>query len=138
MNAQAQAPGSAAARHELTLEVAAADFDAFFTVEYPRLVVLLTAATGHRPVAEDLAQEALVRVHQRWSRVSRYDRPGAWVRRVALNLAANSRARSRSERRAFDRLAGQRPPPEARRATTPTATPSGPRCAACPNGRRRR
>lgn len=112
MNAQARVPGTAAVPGGVTLEVSAADFDAFFTLEYPRLVVLLTAVTGRRAVAEDLAQEALVRAHERWSRVARYDRPGAWVRRVGLNLAANARARSRSERRAFERVAGQRPPPE--------------------------
>ncbi len=84
-------------------------FDDFFTQEYPRLVAVLTALTGHRTVAEDLAQEAMVRAHQRWEKVSRYDIPAAWVRRVAINLASNSRARRRSEKRALARLAGERP-----------------------------
>lgn len=84
-------------------------FDDFFTQEYPRLVSVLTALTGHRAVAEDLAQEAMVRAHQRWEKVSRYDIPAAWVRRVAINLASNNRARRRSEKRALARLAGERP-----------------------------
>lgn len=84
-------------------------FDAFFTQEYPRIVTLLTAMTGHRMVAEELAQEAMVRAHQRWERIARYDVPAAWLRRVAINLAHNSRARGRSERRALTRMAGERP-----------------------------
>lgn len=91
------------------LEVTVADFDDFFTAEYARLVTVLTALTGHRVVAEDLAQEAMVRAHQRWDRIARYDKPAAWLRRVAINLAHNSRARRRSEQRALQRLAGERP-----------------------------
>lgn len=84
-------------------------FEAFFREEYPRLVALLVAVTGNRSVAEELAQEALLRAHVRWSRIVRYERPGAWVRRVALNLASHHRNRRRSEQRAVDRLGRQRP-----------------------------
>lgn len=85
-------------------------YDAFFRAEYPRLVTLLVAVTGSRAVAEELAQEALLRAHVRWDRINRYDRPGAWARRVALNLASNQRRRGRSERRAVERLTRQREP----------------------------
>ncbi|QYG95143.1 sigma-70 family RNA polymerase sigma factor [Iamia sp. SCSIO 61187] len=85
-------------------------FEAFFREEYPRLVVLLVAVTGSRPVAEELAQEALLRAHVRWDRIVGYERPGAWVRRVALNLASHHRRRRRSEQRAVDRVGRQRPP----------------------------
>lgn len=84
-------------------------FEDFFRTEYPRLVALLVAVTGSRPVAEELAQEALLRAHVRWDRIVRYDRPGAWVRRVALNLASHHRRRRRSEQGAFERLGRQRP-----------------------------
>ncbi|CAN5637686.1 SigE family RNA polymerase sigma factor [soil metagenome] len=93
---------------ELELVFDASDFEEFFTREYPRLVVLLTAVTGRRGVAEEIAQEALIRAHQRWRRVSRYERPTAWVRRVALNLASNQRARQRTEDRTLRRLGDQR------------------------------
>ena len=82
-------------------------FEAFFREEYPRLVALLVAVTGSRSIAEELAQEALLRAHVRWSRIVRYERPGAWVRRVALNLASHHRNRRRSEQRAVDRLGRQ-------------------------------
>lgn len=87
----------------------ASGYEAFFRLEYPRLVALLVAVTGSRPVAEELAQEALLRAHVRWDRIVRYDRPGAWVRRVALNLASHHRRRRRSERSAVDRLQRQHP-----------------------------
>lgn len=102
-------PATAWAESVPTVELNLAGFDAFFTAEYPKLVALLTAISGHRTVAEDLAQEAMVRAHQRWDRISRYDIPAAWLRRVALNLATNNRARRQAEKRALARIAGERP-----------------------------
>ncbi len=93
-----------------TAEVGDRGFDAFFRTEYPRLVTLLVAVTGSRSVAEELAQEALLRAHVRWDRVVRYEKPGAWARRVALNLASHHRSRRRSEQRAVERLGRQREP----------------------------
>lgn len=95
---------------ELHLQPNVADFDAFFATEYPRLVTLLTAVCGHRASAEELAQEAMLRAHQKWSRISRYELPGAWLRRVAINLAHNHRSRRRTERRLLVELAGTRRP----------------------------
>src|SRR5688572_4165859 len=89
-------------------EARSSGFEAFFREEYPRLVVLLVAVTGSRPVAEELAQEALLRAHVRWDRIVRYERPGAWVRRVALNLASHHRRRRRCDQRAVDRMGRQR------------------------------
>lgn len=79
------------------------DFDDFYRREWPSLVRLATAATGSRSVAEELTQEAMVRVLSRWSRVAEYDKPGAFARRVLLNLAASSRRRRRAEARALRR-----------------------------------
>lgn len=87
-----------------------ADFDTFFAAEYPKLVTLLVAVCGHRGSAEELAQEAMLRAHQKWSRISRYELPGAWLRRVAINLAHNHGARGRTERRLLVELAGTRRP----------------------------
>ncbi len=68
---------------------AAADAEAFawfFTAEYPRVVRSLSHLL-RREDAEDVAQEAFARLHQHWAKVSRYEQPDAWVRRVALNRA---------------------------------------------------
>lgn len=62
---------------------------------YPRLVGLLTVATGHREDAEEIAQEAFLRLIPRWDRVGRYDDPEAWLRTVALRVLSNRRRRTR-------------------------------------------
>lgn len=79
------------------------EFEMFCEREWPRLVGALSLYCGDRFVAEEVAQEALARACERWSRVSQMAAPGAWVHRVAVN-AANSRfRRSRAERRALSR-----------------------------------
>lgn len=66
----------------------------------------LTLYCGDPAVAEELAQDTLVRCREKWSRVAGAERPGAYAHRVAINLA-NSRYRRRSaERRALRRAAG--------------------------------
>jgi RNA polymerase sigma-70 factor (ECF subfamily) len=40
-----------------------------------------------RDAAEDVAQDAFTQLHLNWARVSGYERPDAWVRRVAIRLA---------------------------------------------------
>jgi len=85
------------------------DFTSFYRRELPALVALATAVTGSGP-GEEIAQEALLRAHRDWARVERYDKPGAWVRRVAINLALSQRRRVSSEARALARLAQRRVP----------------------------
>ena len=80
--------------------VAATTFEEFFVAEYAGMVALAAAAFGQWHAAEDIAQEALARADRHWSRISRYERPGAWLRRVTLNLAISHRRRLRSELRA--------------------------------------
>lgn len=60
-----------------------------------------------RPL-KDIVQEAFVRGHQRWSKVSAYDRPGAWLRRVVINPALSARRRLSREALAYLRLANTR------------------------------
>jgi RNA polymerase sigma factor (sigma-70 family) len=79
-------------------------FSWFFTSEYPQVVRLLTIVLNDGAVAEDLTQEAFIRLHQHWGKVSRYDSPEAWVRRVALNRAFSWRRRE-GKRRGLERAA---------------------------------
>jgi RNA polymerase sigma-70 factor (ECF subfamily) len=71
------------------------DFEAFYTATYQRLVGQLLVVTGSLEDAEDVVQEAFVRACGRWSYVRGYQVPEAWVRRVALNLAASGLRRAR-------------------------------------------
>ena len=43
--------------------------------------------TGDRVEAEDIAQEALVRVYERWGQVGGMDSPTGYLYRTAMNLA---------------------------------------------------
>jgi RNA polymerase sigma-70 factor (ECF subfamily) len=70
-------------------------FDDFYRQEFPAMVLLASTLVGGS--AEDVAQEAMIRAHDRWDTVSAYDNPGTWVRRVTINLAT-SRLRRRATR----------------------------------------
>jgi RNA polymerase sigma-70 factor (ECF subfamily) len=61
----------------------------FYSAQQPRLVGVISLLTGSRAEAEDIVQEAFVRLVPRWAKVSRYDAPEAWIRLVAVRLAAN-------------------------------------------------
>ncbi|HEX9847607.1 MAG TPA: sigma-70 family RNA polymerase sigma factor [Acidimicrobiia bacterium] len=82
-----------------------ATLEALFTESYRSIVQSLALAGGDLAAAEDATQEAFAQAWVRWSRISRYDNPGAWVRRVAINKLRNAhRSRLRGEA-AVSRLA---------------------------------
>jgi RNA polymerase sigma factor (sigma-70 family) len=71
----------------------------FCRVEWPRLVGSLGLYVGDRELAEDLAQEALIRVCANWLRVRDADSPSAWAHRAAFNLAKSHHRREATWRR---------------------------------------
>lgn len=83
-------------------------FESFYRREFRRLTAFVLALSGSRTAAEDLAQDALMVAHAQWERVSVMDRPDAWVRRVASNMAVSQYRRRMSELKAVTRLAGHR------------------------------
>ena len=90
---------------EVTAQPAgAASFEAVFHAEYHGLVALAAAISGRRGRAEDIVQEAMARLDREWEVVSTYERPGAWLRRVTINLALSQRRRIGREARALLRL----------------------------------
>jgi RNA polymerase sigma-70 factor (ECF subfamily) len=92
------------------LELAPRSFDDFFRAEYARVVGLAAVLCGRRAVAEELAQDAFVSAYRHWDRVAGYDDPGAWVRRVVVNLSTSALRRSAREARALAHLSRRRPP----------------------------
>lgn len=86
---------------------APAELVAFVEREQPRLVRAVHLLLGDRDVAEEIAQEALLRAASRWERVSHLGSPGGWTHRVAVNLATSQLRRRRAERRARARLGGR-------------------------------
>jgi RNA polymerase sigma-70 factor (ECF subfamily) len=77
---------------------------------HPRLVGLLALYTGDRHLAEDLAQETLIRLHQHWPSVQAHPSPEAWASRVAINLAGSWWRRRGAERRANQKVDARRSP----------------------------
>ena len=84
---------------------AAVDFTDFYQAHFHRIATQLYAYLGDHAEAQDVTQEAFCRLLERWDRISTYDDPSAWVRRVAWNLATS---RLRRLRTAVRHLAGQR------------------------------
>jgi RNA polymerase sigma-70 factor, ECF subfamily len=84
-------------------------FEEFYTATVGRLLGQLFPVTGDLHEAEEVVQEAFTRAAARWSRLRDYDVPEAWVRRVAMNLAADRGRNLRRQTKAILRL---RPPPE--------------------------
>jgi len=69
-------------------------FDELFLAERTRLFGALCVLTGDRAEAEDLAQDAFVRVWSAWDRVGAMDDPTGYLYRTALNGARSRYRRS--------------------------------------------
>lgn len=80
------------------------DFEAFYRTERPRILAVVAGLVGDWGIAEDVAQESFAEAYRRWRTVGRYDRPGAWVRRVAINRAISRVRRHRIEARVLSRV----------------------------------
>ena len=90
--------GGGADESEVQLLLSPASVEVLFRQSYPSIVQALALASGDLAAAEDATQEAFAQAWVRWDRISRYDNPGAWVRRVAINKLRNAhRSRLRGE-----------------------------------------
>ncbi len=85
------------------------DLEALFRAHYGRLVRALTMASGSREAAADAVQEAFVKAHLHWRRISRYEDPVGWIRRVAVNRLRDDHRRLRRKAAVEQRLANERP-----------------------------
>lgn len=63
-----------------------ATFEDFFDAERTRLFGALAVMSGNRAEAEEIMQEAFLRVWERWDRVSAMDSPVGFLYRSALNV----------------------------------------------------
>lgn len=64
----------------------ARDFESFFQAEYRSLCQALVLLVGDAFEAEEIAQETMTRVLERWDRVGVMDSPTGYAYRTALNL----------------------------------------------------
>lgn len=67
----------------------ATTFEAFAAREFDHVLALALASLRDEHDALDVAQETMTRCFDAWDEVSVLDRPGAWSRRVALNLVTD-------------------------------------------------
>jgi RNA polymerase sigma-70 factor (ECF subfamily) len=88
----------------------ALSFESFFADHHGRLYSALCATTGNRQEAEELAQEAFLRVWERWERVSSLENPAGYLYRTAMNLF---RKRLRRAKVAMRKAVGQYEPSDA-------------------------
>jgi RNA polymerase sigma-70 factor (ECF subfamily) len=100
--------------HVIAESPGASEFERFFREEHPKLVALGLAWTGDRDTARELAQETMTRAFRSWERLRDFELPGAWVRRVMLNLLIDRKRHEQRQLRVIDRLSTptEAPPPE--------------------------
>ena len=67
--------------------------DDFVRAHYSSLFRAAFLLTGHRAAAEDLTQDAVVRLIQKWPRIVRAEHPPAYARRLLLHLFLSGRRR---------------------------------------------
>ena len=87
-----------------------ARFDTFFEDERERLFQALYFVTGNRDDAEELTQDAFLKLWERWDRIDRIDDPTGYLFRVALNAF---RTRRRHAAVALRKLLPATEPPDA-------------------------
>lgn len=70
------------------------DFDSIFRIEFPRVARTVHHIVGDRRLADEVTQDAFVELLRHWPKVSTYERPELWVRRVAIRKAQRERHRT--------------------------------------------
>lgn len=97
--------GSAMAAPSTDAHAAGLTFEMFFSTHRNRLVRALAMTLGDSSLAADAVDEAMTRAVQRWSKVSTYAKPEAWVYRVAYNWATSRFRRIKRDRDYAPRIA---------------------------------
>jgi RNA polymerase sigma-70 factor (ECF subfamily) len=69
-------------------------FEEFYEANHRRLFTALCLVTGNRSEAEEIMQEAFLRLFERWGRVSGLDNADGYLFRAATNVFRNRRRRA--------------------------------------------
>ena len=72
-----------------------AGYELLFREEYAAVLRTVFLICHDREQAQDVTQEEFVQLFRHWRKVSRYDRPGAWVRRIAIRMTMQALKRER-------------------------------------------
>lgn len=76
--------------------VSATEFEAWVHARAPQLLRRAYLLTGDRQLAEDLLQDTLARVAQRWTRLHQHGAPDAYAARVLYHLSIDRWRRRRA------------------------------------------
>ncbi len=71
------------------------EFAWLFRSHFASIARTVNLVVADRSRAEDLTQDAFVQLWRNWATVEGYERPDAWVRRVAIRLAVRAAQRER-------------------------------------------
>jgi RNA polymerase sigma-70 factor (sigma-E family) len=66
-------------------------FEELATRRLPAVLRFAAVLTGDRASAEDVVQEVLIRVHQRWDKIGGLDQPELYIRKMIVNEFISSR-----------------------------------------------
>jgi RNA polymerase sigma-70 factor (ECF subfamily) len=75
-----------------------ADYEWLFRATFARVHRTVGLVVRDRDRAEEITQEAFLQLLVNWRKVSQYERPEAWVRRVAIRLAVRHAGRESARR----------------------------------------
>jgi len=89
---------------------AATAIESLFQAHYPRLANTAFSLTGDWDLAEQLAQEAFLRLWRRWRWIADPQAAPAYLQRTVLNLSRETIRRKVIERRALKARGMERPP----------------------------
>lgn len=82
-------------RGTAAMDAREAEYSSLFREEFPGVVRTAYLVLHDQAAAEDVAQEAFTQLLRNWPKIADYDRPVAWVRRVAIRLAVRVARRDR-------------------------------------------
>lgn len=86
------------------VDLPAVDFISFYQMERARAIGLAYVLSGSTHSAEDIAQDAFVAALSNWTKVSRLEKPEAWLNRVVCNQSVSRFRKSVREAKALLRL----------------------------------
>jgi RNA polymerase sigma factor (sigma-70 family) len=78
-------------------DAARVEFEWVFRSTYPSVLRTVFVVLHDRGLAEEVTQDAYLRLYERWRGVVGIDHPQAWVRQVAVRLAIKQARRNRAQ-----------------------------------------
>ena len=72
------------------------DYEWVYRTGFTSVARTVFLIVGSRAVAEEITQEAFLKLLQKWSTVCDYERPEAWARKVAVRMAVRHVGRERT------------------------------------------